>query len=283
MERYWRTQAAARARVDWERDPDGLGNVCHAGVPAYLNEHYARGQRAVFQTFLSSLELRVGMRALDVGCGAGRWSRLLLERGLAVTGIDLQPDLIERSRARYPQATFECCSIQEFQPDGPFDIASCVTVLMHVPFDEQPRAARAIRDALVAGGHLLLLESLREQGPSAFSHSPARWKRLLGDCGFRLVAFRRYDYNPGLRAVSWARRRSHLAFLPRDQVPEGASEFGRLPERSYLLGGLRRVGKRCLPLAQRAAVAMDARIEPLLIRHNPTFGSVYAGFLLEAE
>ena len=39
-----------------------------------------------------------GKRALDIGCGEGRFSRLLAGLGAEVTGIDLTEPLIERAR-----------------------------------------------------------------------------------------------------------------------------------------------------------------------------------------
>ena len=40
-----------------------------------------------------------GARALEVGCGPGRLSILLAERGFDVTGVDLDPAMVERARA----------------------------------------------------------------------------------------------------------------------------------------------------------------------------------------
>ena len=40
-----------------------------------------------------------GRRVLDIGCGEGRFSRLLTGLGAEVTGIDLTESLIERARS----------------------------------------------------------------------------------------------------------------------------------------------------------------------------------------
>ena len=42
--------------------------------------------------------LRPGERVLDVGCGMGRYTLLLAERGYAVEGLDLSPVLLQRLR-----------------------------------------------------------------------------------------------------------------------------------------------------------------------------------------
>ena len=43
--------------------------------------------------------LQPGQRVLEVGCGMGRYTLLLAERGIAVEGLDLSPVLLERLRA----------------------------------------------------------------------------------------------------------------------------------------------------------------------------------------
>jgi SAM-dependent methyltransferase len=42
--------------------------------------------------------LRQGERVLDVGCGMGRYTLILAERGFAVEGLDLSPVLLQRLR-----------------------------------------------------------------------------------------------------------------------------------------------------------------------------------------
>jgi len=42
--------------------------------------------------------LRPGERVLDVGCGMGRYTLLLAERGYAIEGLDLSPVLLQRLR-----------------------------------------------------------------------------------------------------------------------------------------------------------------------------------------
>ena len=41
-------------------------------------------------------------RALDVGCGEGRFCRMLKAAGVSVTGIDPTPQLLETARQRDP-------------------------------------------------------------------------------------------------------------------------------------------------------------------------------------
>src|SRR5579859_2041110 len=45
-------------------------------------------------------------RVLDAGCGAGRDTHLLAERGLSVVGLDLSHGLLEEAKKRYPACEF---------------------------------------------------------------------------------------------------------------------------------------------------------------------------------
>lgn len=63
-------------------------------------------------------------RILDVGCGQGRMGTYLHERGHRVTGVDLDPYLIERARESCPGGTWEVADLaDEDWARGPFDLA----------------------------------------------------------------------------------------------------------------------------------------------------------------
>lgn len=64
-----------------------------------------------------------GARILDVGCGQGRMGIYLHERGHQVTGVDLDPYLIERAREACPGATWEVADLaDDGWASGPFDL-----------------------------------------------------------------------------------------------------------------------------------------------------------------
>jgi len=114
MQRYWQIHAARCSTLDWEVDPERLANVCQPGQPHWLNEYYARSQRLVFERLLALVPPPgPGSRALDIGCGAGRWTRLLAACGYITTGIDIQSRLIELNRERFPAIEFEDEALQE--------------------------------------------------------------------------------------------------------------------------------------------------------------------------
>jgi SAM-dependent methyltransferase len=76
-----------------------------------------------------------GKRVLDVGCASGVLTRLFVERGASVVGIDLNPRLIERARERLAdRAEFRVADIAQPLPfeDASFDVVAASLVLHYL-------------------------------------------------------------------------------------------------------------------------------------------------------
>lgn len=106
-----------------------------------------------------------GSAALDFGCGAGRSSRFLRERGFHVVGVDVSEPMLARARARDPEGEYLAI------PDGDLGAlasASFDLVLSAFTFDNVPgreKRARLFRDfrrVLRPGGTMVNLVSAPE-------------------------------------------------------------------------------------------------------------------------
>src|SRR5579863_10130749 len=89
---YWEARAQRFAAAG-----NGLAAVCSYGMPGFYNRLIHICQRRALEPWL---KVAPGTRVLDVGCGIGRWSRLLAARGACVTGIDLSPTMIAEAERR---------------------------------------------------------------------------------------------------------------------------------------------------------------------------------------
>jgi SAM-dependent methyltransferase len=92
-----------------------------------------------------------GSRALDFGCGTGRSSRFLEERGFRVTGVDIAPAMLEHARERDPDGDYRLV------PEGDLtglESASFDLILSAFTFDNVP--ARTLRFHLFAEFRRLL-------------------------------------------------------------------------------------------------------------------------------
>jgi len=86
-------------------------------------------------------------RALDVGTGTGLFAEAFAARGLAVTGIDPNPSLLEVARRTVPGVTFEAGTAEKLScADGAFDLVMLSQVL-HETDDPVTALAEARRAA----------------------------------------------------------------------------------------------------------------------------------------
>ncbi|VVQ07102.1 Trans-aconitate 2-methyltransferase [Pseudomonas fluorescens] len=73
--------------------------------------------------------------AIDIGCGPGNSTELLVERfaNAKVCGLDSSSDMIEAARKRLPQVQFDIADIDTWNDSGPFDVIFANAVLQWVP------------------------------------------------------------------------------------------------------------------------------------------------------
>ncbi len=98
-----------------------------------------------------------GKHVLECGCGAGRFTEILLSQGALVTSIDLS-DAVEANQQNFPQSTSHRIAQADilrlpFEP-GQFDLVLCLGVIQHTPKPETTIAALAKH--VKAGGSIVL-------------------------------------------------------------------------------------------------------------------------------
>lgn len=99
-----------------------------------MARHQAQGRQRV----IAFLQVKPGMRVLDLACGPGTLTRLLAAQaapGGEAIGVDLAPGMIDLARAAgILHASFEVMDIEQLAfPDACFDAGACGHGLQFVP------------------------------------------------------------------------------------------------------------------------------------------------------
>jgi 2-polyprenyl-3-methyl-5-hydroxy-6-metoxy-1,4-benzoquinol methylase len=184
----------------------GLAAVCSYGMPELYNRAIQLSQRLALAPHL---RVPAGIRVLDVGCGIGRWSRLLAARGADVCGVDLSPTMIAIARARTAASRLESrCRFMtqdlcRLDTGAQHDLVLGVTVLQHIL---EPDRLRGALERMVAhlhpSGRMVLLEAApvratqRCDSPIFTARERGAYLELIAECGLRVLSIRGVDPSP---------------------------------------------------------------------------------------
>lgn len=259
---YW-DRVASRYAAE-----DPLAAVCYPAAPRWFNRFYAYFQHRAVTRMLADQRL-AGVRALDVGCGSGRWSRWLRDRGAQVTGIDPTAAMLETAERLSPGVEFRRMSATNIDvPPESFDFVLSVTVIQHLQPDEQVAAAASMCRVLKPGGRLFLLDLIDHNDPGrlVFPRRPEGWIDLYQRHGVRLINWEGQEYVPLIRALT--------ALLP-SQRGGGGREV-TAPSVIEDIGS-----KRLMFLATWPVIQISYPLELLCEKILPSGWSRHASFLFE--
>lgn len=91
---------------------------------AYLRYSFTKGTENEVGFIVGELGLEPGMRVLDVGCGPGRHSYALANRGIEIVGVDISQRFVDLANENAPPgATFVRADARALPFDEEFDAA----------------------------------------------------------------------------------------------------------------------------------------------------------------
>lgn len=196
-------------------------------MPDRIAEHYERNAHAfdaarrgafVERPWLDRFLLPVpkGGAILDLGCGGGEpIDRYLIDRGHALTGVDVSETLIGLTRTRFARHRWLRGDMRTVELDGSFHGVLAWDSLFHLaPADQAAVIARV--GAWLAPGGIFLFNSGPARGEATgcqfgeplyhASLDPAEYRALFAELGLTEIAFAPCDHASGGRSVWLARK-----------------------------------------------------------------------------
>ena len=112
---------------------------------------------AMVDAFAAAVTSGEDPRVLDAGCGTGRMSRYLADRGCQVSGVDLSPGMVAMARRDHPDLAFTVGSLTDLPyADDRFAGVMLWYSIIHTPPAGQARIFAEAARVLRPGGHLLV-------------------------------------------------------------------------------------------------------------------------------
>lgn len=97
-----------------------------------------------------------GVKALDVGCGAGgRFIRILQHKGYTVTGLDVSKEMVKLASANHPEHKFVEQDICTWETEEKFDFIFAWDSIFHLPLAMQKPVITKLCKLLAKGGILI--------------------------------------------------------------------------------------------------------------------------------
>lgn len=209
-------QARARERAE------GRG-----GYGAHFAQLIADGADVEGEARLADALVGRGATILDAGSGMGRVGAALLARGHRVVAVDFDPEIIEQSRATFPDLPVVPSRLDQLQPEllgaagfpTAYDLVVCVGNVMILLAPDTERTVLGVLASLLAPGGRLLVGFALSGAPAVTSRTYPE-AEFVHDCaaaGLEVESrFESYDLQPFTDESTYA---VHVLRRSTDQPP----------------------------------------------------------------
>lgn len=199
---------------DWDAESAVLaaGAIAGGRPTAWFEELYAAGERGETTVpwnrtapapqlvdWLPGLGEPAGRRAVVVGCGLGGDAEFVGAAGFVTTAFDIAPTAVATARRRFPGTLvdYRVADLLDVPAAwaGAFDVVVEIINVQALPVPLRAAATAAVASLLAPGGHLLVVENVREDGAPPSVDPPWAFTRrevtAFADHGLELLSLER--------------------------------------------------------------------------------------------
>lgn len=188
-------------------------------------------QYQINKRFIDAHDFTGNERILDIGCGNGNTTQLLLQKipHGSMIGVDASSSMIEAAKLKYAMynVDFRCLDAQALNFENEFDLVTCFFCMQWIP--DKVGVFKKIAKALIAGGEFLLIV------PTPHPHLPTlraelmardKWKKYfvnyqdplmyINDCDYQKYAaqnFKLINYEAKVTPVNFSTYTEFFSFM----------------------------------------------------------------------
>jgi ubiquinone/menaquinone biosynthesis C-methylase UbiE len=114
-------------------------------------------EKVIAPNLIRLLDIKKGMRVLDLACGQGFFSRKFAAKGARVVGADISPELVAQAKKRSPEIAYHATPAHKlgFAQGQSFDAVTIVLAIQNI--ENMTEVFAEANRVLVPGGRLLLV------------------------------------------------------------------------------------------------------------------------------
>lgn len=146
---------------------------------------------------------------LDLACGPGTWTELLLRHATSVTAVDASPEMLARAKSRVDESRvrFVQADLFTWKPDRRYDVVFFGFWISHVPLERFESFWSLIGDCLEPAGRVFFVDDAYRTPEELIEgeSSTTVQRRLKDGTAYRAVKvpYRPTDLEERLRSLEW--------------------------------------------------------------------------------